>query len=76
VPASFNYVADVALIARSRVAAYVAVNVGGTVAALGAPIALMSAGVGAAGLGWALGQFGYMIVAAVTIAADHRRASV
>jgi O-antigen/teichoic acid export membrane protein len=66
--ASFNYVADVVLVARSKVAGYVFLNVAGTVSAFGFPVLFMSGGLTALGLGWFIGQIGYAALAVGTLA--------
>ncbi len=77
--ASFNYVADAVLIARSRVAAYTLLNIAGTVCAFGFPIVGLVTGFtthsthGAPtsltgfGVGWFLGQAGYAVSATLAL---------
>lgn len=63
VPASFNYVADVALNGLGKHRAYAVVNLCGALALLGACCLLMSAGPDGIGLGWLIGQLLYSVIA-------------
>jgi O-antigen/teichoic acid export membrane protein len=73
---TFNYVGDVVLVARSKIHAYGAVNIIGTLLIVGFLIAATTPGHGLTWLGpaWFLGQLTYMCVGASTIAwfARHR----
>jgi len=73
--ASFNYVADVALVARSKVSGYVFLNVAGTVSAFGLPVLFMGSGLTSLGLGWLLGQVGYAALAVATLVVCYRPAA-
>ncbi len=65
---TFNYVGDMALLARSRVTGYVVVNALGTMVVLGCVYVGSGFGVNGVGLGWLVGQMGYTAVSLIVIA--------
>jgi hypothetical protein len=64
----FNYVSDIVLLGRKRVAAYVVVNVAGTVAVLVSVWVALGFGLDALGPGWFVGQAGYCVVSIIVLA--------
>lgn len=65
--ASFNYLADAVLLARSKVAGYLFLNITGAAVTLALPVLFMGRDLRGVGLGWVLGQVGYTVLAAATL---------